>query len=400
VTLDQLVAECREFLDRNASRRPGHGGGAPPLGRAALFKSRAEEEATIPAARRYRAAKFDAGFGWISGPTRYGGRGLDAAYEACFDEIEAEYDVPNEDCFAPGLEYVGPIVLEFGGDELRDAVLPRLYRGDAIACQLFSEPDAGSDLASLRTEARRDGSVWRVNGQKIWTSRAHFSDVGLLLARTGAVESRHRGISAFVVDMRAPGVTVRPLRQMTGDAPFNEVFLDEVTVPDAHRLGDVDGGWRVAMSTLGRERAALARRHRHRPDGLVEIAAPTRVAEVLRGCGLANDPCRRQQWARVYAGQTVMHLTNERLAAAPAGAVADAARAMGKLMLARNLSYAAEVIASALGSRVAADTGEAWAGRWLPFVLGVPALHIGGGTDEMVLNSIGERVLGLPRDRT
>jgi len=200
--------------------------------------------------------------------------------------------------------------------------------------------------------------------------------------------------------MHAPGVAVQPLRQMTGDAPFNEVFLEDLPVPDSHRLGDVDGGWRVAMSTLGRERAALARRHRHRPDGLVEIASPVRVAEVLRGCGLADDSCRRQQWGRVYVGQTVMELTDARLGAAPPGVVADAARAMGKLVLARNLSYAADVIASALGSRITADTGETWAWRWLPFIVGAPALHIGGGTDEMVLNSIGERVLGLPRDRT
>jgi len=410
LTIDDFVAEATRYLDGTGvgPRRPP----AEDHHRAALFKSRAEEEAEIPAAKAWRAAKFDAGFGWIDGPVEYGGRGLPTAYATAFDDLEAGYDVPNEGCFVPGTDFIGPVVLRHGTVALRQAVLRPLYRGDALACQLFSEPEAGSDLASLRTRARPAGpdntagvSGWVVNGQKVWTSRAHYSDLGILLARTGDDAERHRGITAFVVDMHAPGVTVRPLRQMTGDAPFNEVFLDDVAIPDDWRVGPVGEGWSVAMSTLAKERGAISRSRRYRPGGLADVAAPEKLADLLARTGRAADPLLRQRWADLYIRFRLQRLTADRLAVAAdwtggsgeSGGSADAAPGIGKVQLARNMSDAADFVADVLGPHAVAGAPGGWAEHWDPLILGVPGMHIGGGTDQVVLNGLAERALGLPR---
>jgi len=395
LTVDEFVAEAARYLDGT-----GVGPRRPPAEddhRAALFKSRAEEEAEIPAAKAWRAAKFDAGFGWIDGPTEYGGRGLPAAYAAAFDDLEAGYDVPNEGCFVPGTDFIGPVVLRHGSAALQAAVLRPLYRGDALACQLFSEPEAGSDLAALRTRARPADGGWVVAGQKVWTSRAHYSDLGILLARTGEEADRHRGITAFIVDMHAPGVTVRPLRQMTGDAPFNEVFLDDVAIPDDWRVGPVGEGWSVAMSTLAKERGAISRSGRYRPGGLADVAAPAKLADLMARTGRAADPLARQRWADLYVRFRLQRLTADRLATGAYGHLTDAAPGIGKVQLARNMSDAADFVAELLGPHAVAATAEGWAEHWDPLILGVPGMHIGGGTDQVVLNGLAERVLGLPR---
>src|SRR5271168_2076453 len=204
-----------------------------------LFTSRAAELAAVPTARQWRAAKFDAGFGWLTGPPEYGGTGLSEDYEHRYLDVELNYEVPPEDCFSTGLEGLGQTILAHGSDHLKELLLRRIFRGDLITCLLFSEPGAGSDLASVRTRAVRDGEDWVVNGQKVWSSRTHYADVGLLLARTGTEAERNRGITTFLVDIATPGLEVRPLVEMTGDAGFNEVFFDGGRIPDRRRLGEV-----------------------------------------------------------------------------------------------------------------------------------------------------------------
>src|SRR5271155_3139452 len=208
-----------------------------------LFTSRAAELAAVPTARQWRAAKFDAGFGWITGPREYGGAGLSEDYEHRYLDVELTYEVPPEDCFSTGLEGLGQTTLAHGSDQLKELLLRRIFRGDLITCLLFSEPGAGSDLASVRTRAVRDGEDWVVTGQKVWSSRTHYADVGLLLARSGTEAERNRGITTFLVDIASPGLEVRPLVEMTGDAGFNEVFFDGVRIPDSRRLGDAGVGW-------------------------------------------------------------------------------------------------------------------------------------------------------------
>lgn len=252
-SLGEFRAQVRAFLDASVPRRSET---EPAVGddRVALFRGATRAEADE--ARAWRRQVFDAGFGWITGPTELGGRGLPAEYEAAYLREERRYQTPSRSPLGVSLGMVASTLQRFGQQPAVRRWLRALYRGDAVGCQLFSEPGAGSDLAAVSTKAVRSGSDWLVSGQKVWTSGAHYSDVGLLLARTSA-QPRHEDLTAFVVDMAAAGVEVRPLRQMTGGADFNEVFLDEVVVPDSYRLGEVDGGWQVATATLLQERGAI-----------------------------------------------------------------------------------------------------------------------------------------------
>src|SRR3954465_3807172 len=192
-----------------------------------------------------------------TGPKEYGGRELTQAHERVYAGIEGRYEIPDQSFFGIGLGMVAPTILAHAQPEIRDRYLAKMYRGDIVGCQLFSEPGAGADLASLQTRALRDGDEWILNGQKVWTSGAQYSDIGEIICRTDPDMPKHKGLTGFVVDMHAPGVEVRPLRQMTGGASFNEVFFNEVRVPDDHRLGDVNQGWTVALTTLMNERASI-----------------------------------------------------------------------------------------------------------------------------------------------
>ncbi|OBY29294.1 acyl-CoA dehydrogenase family protein, partial [Mycolicibacter kumamotonensis] len=363
-----------------------------------LFTSRAAELAAVPTARQWRAAKFDAGFGWLTGPREYGGAGLPEDYEHRYLDVELDYEVPPEDCFSTGLEGLGQTILARGSEYLKDLLLRPIFRGDLITCLLFSEPGAGSDLASVRTRAVRDGDDWVVSGQKVWSSRTHYADVGLLLARTGTEAERTRGITTFLVDIASPGLEARPLVEMTGDAGFNEVFFDGVRIPDNRRLGEIGDGWSIYLAIMAASRDALARsRRRGRRGGLASVGSAERVAAVLRRLGKHDDPKLRQEWARLYTAYKLNELTSERLAAQWSEPRIGAARAMGKLALSNAMSAAADLIARILGARMVADTGEVDSFDWLPYVLETPAFHIGGGTDQIMRNLIAERGLGLPR---
>ncbi len=221
-----------------------------------------QEAGALPAIRRWRQELWDHGYGWISGPPELGGAGLPASYARAFERLTRKYRVPGDAAPTVSLGMVAPTIVRHGSEQQKKHWLPLLYSGQQIACQLFSEPGAGSDLAAVRTQAVRvkgDGEVgggWRISGQKVWTSGAHLADVGEIICRT-ASEPRHRNLTAFLVDMRAPGVTVRPLRQMTGGASFNEVFLDDVPASDDRRLDEEGNGWKVALTTLSHERNAM-----------------------------------------------------------------------------------------------------------------------------------------------
>jgi alkylation response protein AidB-like acyl-CoA dehydrogenase len=284
--------------------------------------------------------------------------------------------------------------MRHGTDALRRRFVPALQSGDLIACQLFSEPSAGSDLASLMTTARRDGEGWRVSGQKVWTSGAHFSDIGEIICRTGE-GGRHRNLTAFVIDMRAPGVTVRPLVQMTGSAAFNEVFFDDVWVPDTDRLGDVGDGWSVALTTLANERNAIGGEG-FGGSGLLNI---DRYIAMVRAFGRDTDPIARQMLADVAIGLRVAKYTRRRAAAGRAsGSPPGPEATIDKLALSENVARISRLLATVLGPHVVADTGEWGTYAWSEVILGLPGYKIAGGTDEILKNVIGERVLGLPKE--
>jgi alkylation response protein AidB-like acyl-CoA dehydrogenase len=401
ITLDEFRAETVGFLEANAAKRRDEdeafvwGEGDD---RVALFEEKDPdvELQQLANAKAWRALRYDAGLGWITGPRQWGGRELPGSYERLYTSLEASYEVPNQTFFGIGLGMIAPTILAHAVDDVKQAYLPGLYRGDVIACQLFSEPGAGSDLASLQTRAVADGDEWVVTGQKVWTSGAQYSDIGEIICRTDPDMPKHRGLTGFVVDMHAPGVEVRPLRQMTGGASFNEVFFNEVRVPDTHRLGDVNGGWTVALTTLMNERASIGAAG---SGGGLGLASSARLIELLRHYGLDDDPVLRQDLMRLHIGFQVAKFTNQRaLDRIKAGELPGPELSIAKLALTNNLTAAADFVARALGPRLTADTGEWGTFAWVPFVLGTPGIRIAGGSDEVLRNIIGERVLGLPKD--
>jgi acyl-CoA dehydrogenase len=400
ITLEAFEAEARAFLDANASpkRELRHQWGEGDDTIALLEEKTPEEEATeVREAKAWKAEVFDAGFGWITGPAEYGGRGLPGAFQRAWHALEAGYDTPDVSCFGIGLGMVAPTILAHARDEIRARYLPQMYRGDIIGAQLFSEPVAGSDLAGIQTRAERDGDEWVVTGQKVWTSGAQYSDIGEVITRTSPDKPKHKGLTMFVVDMHAPGVEVRPLRQMTGGASFNEVFFDEVRIADDHRLGDVDEGWTVALTTLMNERAAIG-------GGM---AAPggssggtlARLFELARRTGRSDDAVVRQQLAAVWLHTQIARFTNLRsMAKVKAGGLPGPEMSMGKLALTNNLQRISRAAEAVLGPRVVADAGEWGTYAWAKFILGVPGMRVAGGTDEVLRNIVSERVLGMPKE--
>ena len=400
VDLDRFADEVRAFLDAHARRRAEAerfrwGEGSDYVG--FFGDPHADEQADLAAARAWQRTRYENGFGWITGPARFGGRELSSLHDLTYDLIEAEYDVPDTEVLSViGLGMVGPTILTHGSDELRERYLPAMYRGDVLACQLFSEPGAGSDLAAVTTRAVRDGDEWVVNGQKVWTSSAQHAQIGELLCRTDPEAPKHRGITAFVLDMSLPGVTVRPLRQMTGGAEFNEVFLDDVRIPDSHRLGEVDGGWRVAVTTLMNERGTVAA---DSGGAAVDAISPPRLYALMERLGRSDDPVARQELGGlavdVLAARALTARATRRL---QAGAAPGPEGSIAKLCFAANLTRAAHFAADLLGDEITADSGEWGTFAWNQLLLAAPALRILGGTEEIMKNILAERVLGMPKD--
>jgi acyl-CoA dehydrogenase len=401
-TVEAFAEEARAFLDAHAELRVTDtrpftwGEGDDDL---SLFEEvdREAEQVQIDEAKRWRAARYDAGFGWITGPVEYGGRGLTKAHERAYASLESRYVLPKTTFFGIGLGMVAPTILAHAEEHVKARYLPKMYRGDIIGAQLFSEPGAGSDLASLTTKAERDGDEWVITGQKVWTSGAHYSDIGEVICRTDPDLPKHRGLTGFVIDMHAPGVEVRPLRQMTGGAAFNEVFFDGLRVPDDHRLGDVNGGWAVALTTLLNERASIGAGSGG--GGLGGLGNAARLIEMLRHFDLDHDPLLRQELAAVYSGFQVAKWNGQRaMDKVKAGQAPGPELSGAKLSLTRNLQAVAEFAGHVLGPRMVADSGEWGTYAWGQFVCGVPGMRVAGGTDEVLKKIISEQVLGLPKD--
>jgi alkylation response protein AidB-like acyl-CoA dehydrogenase len=398
ITLEVFEKEARDFLDSNVAKKEAEkkfvwGEGSDKV---AMFeeKDRDTELADVRKAQAWRATKYDAGFGWIGGPKEYGGRELPNAYERLWNSLESQYQVPNQSAFTIGLGMVAPTFLAHGSQAAKDLYLAKMYRGDLIGCQLFSEPGAGSDLASLQTKAERDGDEWIITGQKVWTTGAQFADVGEIIARTDPDLPKHKGLTGFIVDMRAPGVEIRPLRQMTGGASFNEVFFTEVRVRDDHRLGDVNNGWNVALTTLMNERAAIGA-----GGGGGGINLYARVIEMVRHYGLDSDPIIRNELANLLIHQKVAGYNNQRaLDKIKSGQMPGPEMSIAKLAGTLNSLRLGAFVSKVLGPKLQADSGEWGTYAWSQLILGAPGGRIAGGSDEVMRNIVGERVLGLPKD--
>ena len=401
-TLDEFRDEATAFLDANAERRVEVKGdqkfvwGEGDDDVAILEEtSREEELADLAEAKIWKAKRYDAGFGWITGPTQYGGRELPVAYDRAYASLEGNYQIPSQSHFGIGLGMVAPTILAHATEKVKDLYLAKLYRGDLVASQLFSEPGAGSDLAGLQTKAVKDGDEWIVNGQKVWTSGAHYSDIGEVICRTDPDQPKHRGLTGFVVDLKAPGVEIRPLRQMTGGASFNEVFFTDVRIPDDHRLGDVGQGWAVALTTLMNERASIGAGS----GSGMGLGNATRLIEMVRHFGLDEDPLTRGELARLYENLQVAKWNNQRaMDKIKSGQAPGPEMSIAKMALTRNMQMTGDFVSNVLGPRMVADTGEWGTYAWGKFVLGTPGMRVAGGTDEVLRNIVSERVLGLPKE--
>ena len=395
-TLEQFQADALAFLEANAPRKEAEkkfvwGEGADKV---TMFedKDRQAEKLDVAEACAWRRKKFDAGFGYVFGSEQYGGRGLPVAYSRAYDALEANYEIPNQSCFTIGLGMVAPTIVAHGSDIARDLYVRKMYRGDIVGCQLFSEPGAGSDLANLSTKAERDGDEWIVTGQKVWTSGAHYSDIGEIIARTDFDMPKHKGLTGFIVDMHAPGVEIRPLRQMTGGASFNEVFFTEVRVRDDHRLGDINNGWNVALTTLMNERAAIG-------AGGGGGGMFTRVIEMVKFYGLDKDPVVRDELANIIIHNKVAGYNNQRaMDKIKSGQMPGPEMSMAKLAGTANMMRLGDFVSMVLGPKLIADSGEWGTFAWNQLILGTPGGRIAGGSDEVMRNIVAERVLGMPKD--
>ncbi len=400
ITVEDFIEEARAFLESNAEARPPArefvwGSGSDDV---AMFdeKDREDEAGEAEEAKGWRRRRFDAGFGWISGPEEFGGRDLPQSYERVYNSVESLYRTPNMGVFTISLGMVAPTILAHGIPEVRERYLRDLYRGDMVACQLFSEPGAGSDLASVTTRAVRDGDEWVISGQKVWTSAAHLAEIGEVICRTDPDMPKHKGLTMFVVDMHAPGVEIRPLRQMTGGASFNEVFFDEVRIPDTHRLGDVNTGWSVALTTLMNERSSIGAGGGGGGGGLF---SPRRLHAMLEHFGHGENAVLIDQAAQLYTNFTVAKWNNQRaLDKIRQGQLPGPEMSTAKLALTNNLKAYTEWAAGVLGPRITADGGEWGAYAFSKMLTGVPGMRVAGGTDEVMRNIVAERVLGLPKD--
>ncbi len=400
-TADPLLAswraEVRAWLAGVLPRRTGTGRvwgeGDPDL---AVFRSMPHDEeiALLDRVRAYRRARFDAGYGALTLPQEYGGAGLPGVYSVAFGEEERAFDVPiSTEIISVTTGLVGSAVSVFGTPDQRERFARAFQRTDLLCCQMFSEPAAGSDLAGLATRAVHDGDDWVVDGQKIWTSQAQFADYGFLLARTDPDVVKQAGITAFLVPMDTPGLDIRPIRQMSGPASFNEVFLTGARIPDSLRVGAPGEGWKVATATLGFERSSSGSGHRRKGGDVNDVLALARQVEAI------GDPVVRQRLADLLIRTTVQSATVERVARATArGARPGAAASLGKLISSANLVRIGDVATELLGARLCADTGEWGTFAWTDHVLGAPGYRLAGGTDEIQRNIIAERVLGLPAE--
>jgi alkylation response protein AidB-like acyl-CoA dehydrogenase len=379
---DAFRARARAFLEAHARPRRA---GDDDFARF-RFMGDPSPEADAEHVRRCKAWQrmlFESGWAGVAWPQEYGGRGGTAEQARIFAREQARFEVAVG-VFAVGIGMVGPTLMAHGSEAQKQRYLPALLRGDEVWCQLFSEPGAGSDLAGLRTRAVRDGDEWVVNGQKVWSSGAHHSELGILLARTDPDAPKHKGITYFVLDMSSPGLQVRPLRQINGVAHFNEVFLTDVRIPHENVVGEVNGGWAVAQTTLGAERALIG------GGGAVGFRDLARLA---REQGRSADPVVRQRLAAAYMRFEVLKYLGQRAQ----GDGRNGAASVLKLAVSRHVSLNGDLALALEGATgMLLHEDAPYGGFWQQQFLNQWGIRIGGGTEQVQRNVIGERVLGLP----
>ena len=374
--------KARAWLQANAPHKAGTDAASAEPGAAGIAEQKA-----------FQAKLYDAGFAGITWPKEYGGQGLTNAEQIAFSEETRDFALPTS-AFVIGLGMPGPTILDLGTEQQKRRYLPKMLRGEEIWCQLFSEPGAGSDVASLTTVTVRDGDGWILNGQKVWTSGADYSDFGAVLARTDPTVPKHAGITMFILDMHAPGVTVRPLKVATGESPFNEVFFDQVRLPADSVIGEVNKGWSAAVTMLRHERVTIGTLPTPRTSPLAHDSL-SRLAALL---GRDTDTPLSRRLAELYARERAVQAFGQLLREeAMAGRDPGPRGSIAKLAGAELSQFAATVASQVLDAEVVGSASEA-ARTAVTAIVAAPGGSIAGGTNEIQRNIIGERVLGLPKD--
>ena len=385
-TAEQAVfrSDVRAWLDANATRRKDQ-----------LLRGMEGDEVYQQAKKWYRK-KAEAGYASITWPREYGGAGRSAIHDVIWSQEVAEYET-RDGYFVIGIGNCGPAIMHFANQEAKLALLPRMASAEDVWCQLFSEPSAGSDVAGLRTRAERNGDNWLINGQKIWTSGAQYSDYGVVLTRTDPSVSKYRGLTMFMINMKQPGVEVRPIKQMDGGAHFNEVFFNNAEVPDSYRLGEIGGGWGGALTVLMSERLAISS---VQPTGFPQFLDLVKSLK-LNGEPIADDPIVRERLATWYSQFAGLQATNKRMISAVSnGGIAGAEASLGKLVGAVMNQEIANFVLQLFGQAGAIFDEELSAEEayYQKTVLFSPGVRLAGGTDEVMRNIIAEQVLGLPQE--
>ncbi|MGE0657936.1 MAG: acyl-CoA dehydrogenase family protein [Reyranellaceae bacterium] len=377
--------EVRAWLDANAKRKDAD---------RKASRARMEEVDALPRAREWQAKKARAGYARITWPKEYGGMGGTPIQQVIYSQEEDDYLVPTG-FFEIGLGMCIPTVMAYAKPEvLQRYVKPALY-GEEIWCQLFSEPAAGSDVAGIRTRAERDGDDWIVNGQKVWTSGAHYCDYGIVITRTDPNVPKHQGLTMFYLDMKSPGVEVRPIRQISGTANFNEVFFTNVRIPDRQRLGKVGDGWKVALTTLMNERLAVGTRQGMDFDELLELARETELED---GPAIRNGAVRAKIADWYVQSQGLKYTTFRTLTALSKGQTPGPESSIGKIVAAPKMQATGAFGMELMGQAGILDRDVPGAGAYQAQWIGGAGYRIAGGTDEILRNIVAERVLGLPAD--
>ena len=378
-------AEAQAFLSANAELK-------------GTVDRRDETEAEyIERARVWQKLKSENGWACLSWPVEYGGRGASPMELIIWGQEEGKYDAPVGP-YAIGLGMCGPVVAAYASENHKKERLPRMVSGEDIWCQLFSEPSAGSDLANLRTRSERDGDDWIINGQKIWTSGAHYCDWGILVTRSDPTVAKHKGLTFFFLDMKSPGVEIRPIKQISGGSNFNEVYFTDVRIPDSQRLGEVGGGWGVSLTTLMNERLAVGDATGNDVPDLMELVS--RVE--LDGEPALRNHAVREKIANWYCQMSGLRNTRYRvMSALSRGQTPGPENSITKIVSAGKLqgigSFGIDLMDMG-GIVVDSDNDDLDSQLFQGSFMGAPGLRIAGGTDEVLRNIIAERVLGLPQD--
>ena len=379
----QFRNTCREWLEKNAEPKSN---------------KKKEDFADIEfldVAREWQKKKYDAGWAMLHWPKEYGGIAASPIERIIWAEEESKFNVPRG-IFEIGLGMCGPVMMEYASDEQKERYLPAMAEGTEIWCQLFSEPSAGSDVAGLRSKAVQDGDNWIINGQKVWTSGAHFCDYGILVVRHDPNLEKHKGMTFFFVDMKSPGIEVKPIKQITGGSSFNEVYFTDVVIPDSQRLGAIGDGWKVAITTLMNERLAVGDAN----GADVKEAFNWAKKQDDSGESLINNRATRESIADWYCEANGLKNTKLRtMSALSKGETPGPEASITKIVSANKLqeigNFGIDSLDMAGMLRTDDNEIQSFQNAWL----GAPGLRIAGGTDEILKNIISERVLGLPQDK-